>query len=254
MPFNSTGKRKRALGVAVLPFALLLASCSDSGDPISEVPTPSKVPAGSMAMVGDTRVTDRQYEAALEVSLTGFDPLSPTRAAPEPLDPPKFTRCVSAIEARAKRDPDLRNLGRQTFLSSCEQRYEQARSATLSRLIEERWILIESDLEGLTISDQEADTFIQQVRLSWDANPAKAKRKFREAVEASGISQPDLRQRAALAVARQSLNTVGTGDEEPPGPEEAAATQLERFDAWRSKTLCASKLLVPECSNAPESG
>lgn len=247
-------RRSRSWAVALLPVAILLASCSDSGDPISEVPTPSKVPADSMAMVGDTRVTDDQFQAALRSALTGYDPLSPTRSVPEPLDPPKFTRCVSAIEKRAKRDPDLRRLGRQTFLSSCEQRYDQVRFGTLSRLIEERWVLIESDLEGLTISKQDADSFIRQVRLSWDTDPARSRQKFQAAVERSGTSPEALRERAELAVARQRLDTFGADNGGTPSPEEAATAQQDRFDAWRSKTLCARNLIVPECSNASESG
>lgn len=249
-------KKKRlrvAVAMALAPFAVLVASCSGSGEDLtSGVPTPSAVPAGAVAVVGDSQITKEEFESALKSGLSGFDPLSPTTAAPEPLDPPKFQRCVAAITARAGTDENLKGLSRATFLDSCRERYDQLRSLTLSRLIQDRWIETEANLEGLTVSKQEADAFIEQIRSSWASSPAASRKKFRQAVEASGITPEELRQRAEVAVARQQLGPLAAGEGEPPSPKEAQAAAKERFDAWRSKTLCAESLLVPECSNGPD--
>ena len=238
--------------LALLAAALAVASCSESESPISEVPTPSAVPARAVAVVGDTEISNDDFRDALKVGLTGYDPLSPTRATPEPLDPPKFGKCVSAIEQRAQDDPDLKGLGRATFLDSCRQRYDQLRSLTLSRLIEQRWALVEADLEGLEVSGPEADAFVDQVRLSWAADPVRSRAGFEKALAASGISPSELRARAEAAVAQQKLASLGAIEGE--GPDAATENQRERFDLWRSKTLCAESLLVPQCSNGPESG
>lgn len=232
--------------------ALLLASCSGSDDKISDLPTPSEVPEGAVAVVADSEIPEGGFEAALKVGLSGYDPLSPTRVAPEPLDPPKFTRCIAAIQARAKNDPDLNGLGREAFLSSCRQRYDQLRTLTLSRLIQEEWVRTEAGLEGIEVSGQEVDALLGQLRLSWASKPAESRKRFRRAVEASGISPGELRQRAELVVLRQRLASAGTGGDDTPSPEDVASAEKERFDAWRAKTLCAEKLLVPECSNAPD--
>lgn len=249
-----TGRRIRRLSptLILIPVVILLASCSDSGeDPVSGVPTPSAVPAGAIAVVGDSQITKSEFERALDSVLAGYDPLSPTRVDPEPLDPPKFERCLARITASAKGDPDLAGLNRADFLESCRQRYDQLRTLALSRLIQDRWVRLESELEGVTVSRQEADAFIAQIRSSWASKPAASREKFRQAVEASGTTPEELRQRAEIAVARQKLTTVGSGSGESPSPKEVQAAAGERFDAWRSKTLCAESLLVPECSNGP---
>lgn len=246
-----TGKRA-FLAVVLIPLMITLAACSDSDSVIDDVPTPSAVPTGAVAMAGDSDITGEEFEAALKTGLTGYDPLSPSRVTPEPLDPPRFSRCVAAIESRAAKDPDLKRLGTKAFLGSCRQRYDQLRMLTLSRLIQDRWVRIEAELAGLTVSKQEADAFIRQVRLSWASDPAESRRRFRQAVEASGTSPEELRSRAETAVARQRLGSPGPN--ESPSAEEIQAASEERFDAWRSRTLCAEELLVPECSNAPESG
>ena len=237
---------------ALLAAALTVASCSGSESPISGVPTPSAVPARAAAVVGDTEISNDDFRDALKVALTGFDPLSPTRATPEPLDPPEFGKCVSAIEQRAQDDPDLKGLSRATFLESCRQRYGQLRSLTLSRLIEQRWALVEADLEGLEVSGPEADAFIDQVRLSWAADPVRSRARFEKALAASGISPSELSARAEAAVAQQKLASLRASEGE--SPEAATENQRERFDLWRSKTLCAEELIVPQCSNSPQPG
>ena len=248
-----TGAGKRGiLAIALIPVAIALASCSDSDSVVDDVPTPSAVPAGAVAMVGDSEITEAEFDEALKRGLSGYDPLSPSRVTPEPLDPPRFSRCVAVVEERAKEDPDLKKLGNEAFLSSCRQRYDQLRALTLSRLIQERWVRIEAELTGLTVSRQEADAFIRQVRLSWASSPAESRQRFRRAVEASGTSPEELRRRAGISVARQRLGSLGS-DQAPSAGEIQAASE-ERFDAWRSKTLCAGDLLVPECSNGPDSG
>lgn len=240
------------MALMLLPLVFTLASCSSSNDQVADVPKPSSVPDGSVAIVGDSPITTEEYRAALKANLSGYDPLAPTRATPEPLDPPKFSRCVDALAERAGDRPDLAGIGRDIFLKSCRERYDQIRELTLSRLIEERWVRTEAEIAEPTISKQEVDSFIEQARLSWASDPAESRRLFRKAVEASGLSQEEIRQKAELAVSRQRLGVIGAGDSATPSTEEAQEAARERFDAWRSKTLCADSLLVPECSNGPE--
>lgn len=240
-----------AVALVLAPFTIFLASCSGSDDPTSGVPTPSAVPAGAVAVVGDTEITRKDYEASLEAGLSGYDPLSPTRVAPEPLDPPKFQRCIASITARARTDENLKGLGRATFLDSCRQRYDQLRTLTLSRLIQERWTRIEAELGGLEVGRGEADSFIGQLRLSWASRPAQSRRRFEKAVEASGLTPDELRRRAELAIARQQLAAREYDEGKTPTPEELQAAERRRFEEWREKTLCARALVVPECSNDP---
>jgi hypothetical protein len=53
-------------------------------------------------------------------------------------------------------------------------------------------------------------------------------------------------------VAQQKLASLRASEGE--SPEAATENQRERFDLWRSKTLCAEELIVPQCSNSPQPG
>ena len=132
---QSAIKPARLLSVTALAVAAVVAGCGNS------------VPSNSVAKVGDTTITKKEFDRWLKNAAMGQQQ-GGQAAIP---DPPNYEKCVGALKkapqpkgARKPRDADLKK--------QCRQQYDQLKNEVMQFLIQAQWVqqAAEGILEAVT--------------------------------------------------------------------------------------------------------
>jgi foldase protein PrsA len=184
---------KLALAVATLGLgAAAVAGCGND------------VPAGSVAKVGDTTITKKDFDKWLTTAATGQ-----AQGGPAVVPDPKtdFKQCVATKKkqpTQSRSQPTEAQLKKQ-----CKQEYDQLKGEVMQFLIQSEWVQQEAKSRGVKVSDAEVSrSFADQKKQAFPTD--KAYKKF---LASSGMTEQDILFRVKLDQLQQKLTQKVTEDE-----------------------------------------
>jgi foldase protein PrsA len=183
---------KSFLAVALTGLgAAAIAGCGDD------------IPPGAVATVGDTTITQDEFDKWMRTAVTGQ---APGGDAVVP-DPPEFTKCVAA----KKKVPTPQGQGKQSdsaLKKQCEQEYERLKGEVMTFLIQAEWVSQEADDQGVEVSQA-------AVRKSFEDQKKQAfptEKAYDEFIKNSGMSEEDILYRVELNQLQEKLTQKVTED------------------------------------------
>ena len=188
---QSDFKPARLLSVAALATAVVVAGCGNS------------VPSNSVAKVGDTAITKKEFDRWLKNAAMGQQQGGQAGVP----DPPNFEECVAGLKkspqpkgAPKPKDADLKK--------QCKQQYDQLKSEVMQFLIQAQWVQQEAEKRDVKVTDSEVKkSFEDQKR---QAFPKEAD--YRKFLKSSGMSEDDILFRVKLDTLQTKLTQKVTED------------------------------------------
>jgi foldase protein PrsA len=172
-----------ALG-AFFVAAVAFAGCGGSSD---------SVPSDSVAKVGDTSITKKQFDHWLAIAAKG-NAQSPTGGATTVPDPPSYKNCIAA---KRKTTPQTKNGPKQTdsqLKAQCASEYKSLRDQTMNFLIQADWVFGEAKAQDVKITNAEVQKQFKQTKQQ--AFPKESD--FKKFLKTSGMSMNDILYRVKL--------------------------------------------------------
>jgi foldase protein PrsA len=155
-----------------------------------------EVPSGAVAKVGDTEISEEQFDKWLKTAVAG----QAQGAAAVVPDPPDFAKCVAA----KKKSPVGGGEGKQpdsALKKQCEQEYESLKGQVMQFLIQAEWVQQEADDQGVEVTDESVrKSFADQKKQAFPT--AKA---YDEFLASSGMTEEDILFRVKLNELQQKL-------------------------------------------------
>jgi foldase protein PrsA len=156
----------------------------------------SDVPSDAVARVGDTVITQEQFDhwyasAAKAQAQQGGPAVAP--------DPPNYTKCVDALKqaqpkgSPAPKDADLKK--------QCKQSYDQLKQQVMQFLIQSQWVQQEAADRSVKVSDKEVQTLFADQKKQ--AFPKEAD--YEKFLRTSGATEQDILFRIKLDALQNKL-------------------------------------------------
>jgi foldase protein PrsA len=162
------------------------------------------VPPDAVAKVGDSVITQDEFDKWLKTASAGQ---AQGAGAPAPPDPPDFERCV----ASRKKQPVPKGQERPTdaqLKKQCKQEFEQLKTEVMQFLIQAEWVQQEAEAQGVEVTDKEVKrSFEQQKKQAFPNEKA-----YRQFLETSGMTEEDILFRVKLDQLQQKLTQKVTED------------------------------------------
>jgi foldase protein PrsA len=147
------------------------------------------VPPGAVAKVGDTEITQDQFDKWVTIATKG----QAQGAQPAEFDPPEFDKCVAA----KKKAPTQAGQGKQTdaeLKKQCKTEFETVKSQVMQFLIQAEWILQESEKRDIKVSDKAiSKTLEDQKKQTFPTEKA-----YKNYLKTSGMTEADVLFRVKL--------------------------------------------------------
>jgi foldase protein PrsA len=198
-------RRPRLLGAGLLALvatglAAVIAGCGND------------VPPNAVAKVGDSVITQDEFDKWLKTASAGQAQGTGSPAAP---DPPNFERCV----ASRKKQPLPKGQDQPTdaqLKKQCKQEFDQLKTEVMQFLIQAEWVEQEAEKQGVKVSDKEVRrSFEQQKKQAFPNDKA-----YRQFLKTSGMSEQDILFRVRLDQLQQKLTQEVTKDAEKVSDED----------------------------------
>ena len=161
------------------------------------------VPPNAVAKVGDSTITQDEFDKWLKTASAGQSQGGAT-AAP---DPPDFQKCVAAKKKqpapKGQEQPSDSQLKKQ-----CEQEFDQLKTEVMQFLIQAEWVQQEAEAQGVKVTDKEITrSFEDQKKQAFPNDKA-----YKQFLEQSGMSEEDILFRVRLDQLQQKLTQKVTED------------------------------------------
>jgi foldase protein PrsA len=161
------------------------------------------VPPGAVAKVGDSEITQNEFDKWLKTAVLGQAQGAPA-AVP---DPPDFAKCVAA----KKKTPAPQGQSKPTdsqLKKQCKQEYDQLKGEVMQFLIQAEWVQQEADQQGIEVSQKAVSkSFADQKKQAFPSDKA-----YKQFLETSGMSEEDILFRVKLDQLQQKLTAKVTED------------------------------------------
>ena len=162
------------------------------------------VPPNAVAKVGDSVITQDEFDKWLKTASAGQ---AQGVGAPAPPDPPDFDRCV----ASRKEQPVPKGQERPTdaqLKKQCKQEYDQLKTEVMQFLIQSEWVQQEAESQGVVVTDKQVKrSFEQQKKGAFPNDKA-----YQEFLKTSGMTEEDILFRVKLDQLQQKLTKKVTED------------------------------------------
>jgi foldase protein PrsA len=162
------------------------------------------VPPNAVAKVGDSVITQDEFDKWLKTASAGQ---AQGAGAPAPPDPPDFERCV----ASRKEQPVPKGQERPTdaqLKKQCKQEFEQLKTEVMQFLIQAEWVQQEAEAQGVEVTDKEVKrSFEQQKKQAFPNEKA-----YQQFLKTSGMTEEDILFRVKLDQLQQKLTQKVTED------------------------------------------
>jgi foldase protein PrsA len=162
------------------------------------------VPPNAVATVGDSVITQDEFDKWLKTASAGQTAPGGTSVAP---DPPDFEKCVAAKKKqplpKGQERPSDSQLKKQ-----CEQQFDQLRTEVMQFLIQAEWVQQEADAQGVKVTDQDIKrSFEDQKKQAFPNDKA-----YQQFLNQSGMTEADILFRVRLDQLQQKLTQKVTND------------------------------------------
>jgi foldase protein PrsA len=162
------------------------------------------VPPNAVAKVGDSVITQDEFDKWLGTASMQQAQGTGASAAP---DPPDFKKCVAAKKKqplpKGQQQPSDAQLKDQ-----CKQEYDTLKTEVMQFLIQSEWVQQEAKAQGISVSDKEVKkTLAQQKKQAFPNEKA-----YKQYLKTSGMSEDDILFRVELDQLQQKLTKKITAD------------------------------------------
>jgi foldase protein PrsA len=161
------------------------------------------VPPNAVAKVGDSVITQDEFDKWLKTASAGQSQGGAT-AAP---DPPDFNKCVAAKKKvpppKGQERPSDSQLKKQ-----CEQQFDQLKTEVMQFLIQAEWVQQEAEAQNIKVTDKEIKrSFEDQKKQAFPTDKA-----YQQFLKQSGMTEADILFRVRLDQLQQKLTQKITED------------------------------------------
>jgi foldase protein PrsA len=197
------------LALAAVALGLVaLAGCGNS------------VPAGAVAKVGDSTITQDEFDKWMTIAVRGQSQQQGGEAAvPEP---PEFEKCVAAKSKtpvpKGQKKPTDAALKKQ-----CESEYDQLKQDVMQFLIQGEWVQQEAEKRGIEVKPAELRKALEDQKKQVFPND----KQYKQFLKTSGMTEEDVLYRVKLNELQQRLTQKVT--------EEAAKVTDEDISSYYEK-------------------
>jgi foldase protein PrsA len=210
------------------------------------------VPAGAVAKVGDTTITQDEFDKWLNTAARG----NAQGAAAVVPDPPDFQKCVAAkgktpVPKGQKKPTD------DALKKQCKSEYDQLKREVMQFLIQAEWVQQEAADQDIKVTDA-------QIKKSFEDQKKQAfqnDKQYQDFLASSGMTEKDILFRVKLDQLQQKLTQKVTDDAKKVSDEDVSAyyeknkkrfAQPERRDLRVVLTKTEAK--AQQAKNALDSG
>ena len=180
----------------LLPLAL-------TGAAVAFVACGNDVPPGAVAKVGDTEITQDQFDKWLAIATKG----AAQGGQATELDAPEFTKCVAA----KKKAPTPSGQGKQTdaaLKKQCKTEYETIKSQVMQFLIQAEWVTQEAEKRNVEVKPAQLQkTLEDQKKQAFPTDKA-----YKTYLKTSGMTEADILFRVKLNELQTKLTQDVTED------------------------------------------
>jgi foldase protein PrsA len=191
------------LAAAVLGV-VALAGCGNS------------VPAGAVAKVGDSTITQDEFDKWMNIAVRGQSQ-APGGAAAVP-DPPDFEKCVTAKKKtpvpKGQQKPSDDALKKQ-----CKNDYDTLKREVMQFLIQGEWVQQEADKRGIKVKPAELQKALEDQKKQVFPND----KQYKQFLKSSGMTEGDVLFRVKLNELQQRLTQDATEDAKKVSDEDISA-------------------------------
>ena len=161
------------------------------------------VPAGAVAKVGDSTITEDQFDKWLAIAVKGQ---GQGGAAAVP-DPPDFEKCVAAKKKtpvpKGQKRPSDESLKKQ-----CKTEFDNVKGEVMQFLIQAEWVEQEAEEQDIKITDKEIKRALEDQKKQAFPND----KQYKEFLANSGMKEEDVLFRVKLSQLQQKLTEKVTND------------------------------------------
>ena len=172
------------------------------------------VPAGAVAKVGDSTVTQDEFDKWLNTAAKG-NAQGGTAVAP---DPPDFTKCVAA-KAKTPVPKGQKKPASDALKKQCKSEYEQLKREVMQFLIQAEWVQQEAAEQDIKVSDKEIEKSLEDQKKQAFPN----EKQYKQFLATSGMTEQDILFRVKLDQLQQKLTQKITNDAKKVSDEEVSA-------------------------------
>ena len=163
------------------------------------------VPSGAVAQVGDSTISQEQFDKWLTIAVKGQGQGAGAAAAVP--DPPEFTKCVAA----KKKTPVPKGQKRPTdeaLKKQCKTEFDTLKREVMQFLIQAEWMEQEAEKQGVEIKEAELQKALEDQKKQVFPND----KAYKEFLTSSGMTQEDVLFRVRLNELQDKLVKKVTQD------------------------------------------
>jgi foldase protein PrsA len=183
-----------ALAAALLGL-VALAGCGNS------------VPAGAVAKVGDSTITQEEFDKWLEIAVRGQSQQAGGAATAAVPDPPDFEKCVAAKQKapvpKGQKKPTADGLKK-----LCKSEYDTLKREVMQFLIQGEWVQQEAEKRGVEVKQGELEKALEDQKKQVFPND----KQYKQYLKTSGMTEEDVLFRVKLNELQQRLTQKVTED------------------------------------------
>jgi foldase protein PrsA len=198
----------RAFTKLLLPLAaLVLGAAAFTG-------CGNDVPAGAVAKVGDSTITQDEFDKWLNTAARGN---AQGGAAVVP-DPPDYTKCVDA-KSKTPVPKGQKKPTEDALKKQCKSEYDQLKREVMQFLIQAEWVQQEAADQNIKVTDA-------QIKKSFEDQKKQAfpnDKQYQEFLASSGMSEEDILFRVKLDQLQQKLTQKVTEDAKKVSDDDISA-------------------------------
>jgi foldase protein PrsA len=191
------------LAAAVLGL-VALAGCGNS------------VPAGAVAKVGDSTITQDEFDKWMDIAVRGQSQQGGASATAP--DPPDFQKCVAAKQKtpvpKGQQKPTADELKKQ-----CKNEYDTLKRQVMQFLIQGEWVTQEAEKRGVKVKQAELEKALEDQKKAVFPND----KQYKQFLKTSGMTEEDVLFRVKLNELQQRLTQKVTQDAQKVSDEDIAS-------------------------------
>jgi foldase protein PrsA len=197
----------RAVTHSLLAFAAVVLGL------VALVGCGNSVPAGAVAKVGDSTITQDEFDKWMGIAVRGQSQQGGgTAAAP---DPPDFNKCVAAKQKtpvpKGQKKPTAEELKKQ-----CKNEYDTLKRQVMQFLIQGEWVMQEADKRGVEVKQAEIQKALEDQKKAVFPND----KQYKQFLKTSGMTEQDVLFRVKLNELQQRLTQKVTQDAQKVSDED----------------------------------